>query len=78
VQAWHNERCVSADRLPLVGPVNPLVDDGLWVSTGMGSRGLSFAMLCAELLATRWSAEPWPLPASLARALDPRRGHRSG
>ena len=74
VQAWHNARCVSADRLPLVGPVNALVDDGLWVCTGMGSRGLSFAVLCAELLAARWSAEPWPLPASLARAFDPRRG----
>jgi tRNA 5-methylaminomethyl-2-thiouridine biosynthesis bifunctional protein len=74
VQSWHNARCVSADRLPLVGPVHAGQDDGLWVCTGLGSRGLSFAVLCAELLAARWGAEPWPLPASLARAFEPRRG----
>ena len=74
VQAWHGARCVSPDRLPLVGPVNPGPDDGLWVCTGMASRGLSFAVLCAELLAARWAGEPWPLPASLARAFEPRRG----
>ena len=74
VQAWHGARCVSADRLPVVGPVNPGPDDGLWVCTGMASRGLSFAVLCAELLAARWAGEPWPLPASLARAFEPRRG----
>ena len=74
VQSWHSARCVSADRLPLVGPVHAGRDDGLWVCTGMGSRGLSFAVLCAELLAARWGAEPWPVPASLARALEPRRG----
>ena len=39
----------------------------------MGSRGLSFAMLCAELLAARLGAEPWPVEASLARALHARR-----
>ncbi len=74
VQAWHGVRSVSADRLPLVGPVNPGPDDGLWVCTGMASRGLSFSVLCAELLAARWAGEPWPLPASLARAFEPRRG----
>ena len=74
VQSWHSARCVSADRLPLVGPVHAGPDDGLWVCTGMGSRGLSFAVLCAELLAARWGAEPWPVPARLARALEPRRG----
>ena len=36
----------------------------------MGSRGLSFAVLCAELLAARWHGEPLPLPVALAQALD--------
>jgi tRNA 5-methylaminomethyl-2-thiouridine biosynthesis bifunctional protein len=27
-------------------------------------------MLCAELLAARWGAEPWPVEASLAKALN--------
>jgi tRNA 5-methylaminomethyl-2-thiouridine biosynthesis bifunctional protein len=39
----------------------------------MGSRGLSFSVLCAELLAARMGAEPLPLEASLARFLHPRR-----
>jgi tRNA 5-methylaminomethyl-2-thiouridine biosynthesis bifunctional protein len=35
----------------------------------MGSRGLSFSVLCAELLAARLGAEPLPVEASLARVL---------
>jgi tRNA 5-methylaminomethyl-2-thiouridine biosynthesis bifunctional protein len=69
VRAWGNTRCVSADRLPLVGPVDGGDTPSLWLSTGLGSRGLSFAVLCAELLAARLGAEPWPLENSLARHL---------
>ncbi|MBA2961179.1 MULTISPECIES: tRNA (5-methylaminomethyl-2-thiouridine)(34)-methyltransferase MnmD [Ramlibacter] len=69
VRAWSGVRCASADRRPLVGDVAP----GLWVSTAMGSRGLTFAALCAELLAARLHAEPLPLPVRLAAALDARR-----
>jgi tRNA 5-methylaminomethyl-2-thiouridine biosynthesis bifunctional protein len=39
----------------------------------MGSRGLTFAALCGELLAARLHGEPLPLPLSLAMALDVRR-----
>jgi tRNA 5-methylaminomethyl-2-thiouridine biosynthesis bifunctional protein len=35
----------------------------------MGSRGLTWALLCAELLAARLHAEPLPLPNPLALAL---------
>ncbi len=73
VQGWSGTRCVSADRLPLVGPLEPGTQPTLWISAAMGSRGLSFAMLCAELLAARLGAEPWPVEASLARALHARR-----
>lgn len=66
VQAWEAVRCVSRDRLPLVGSVQ----EGLWISAAMGSRGLSLAMLCAEWLAAQLGAEPWPVEATLARALD--------
>ena len=69
LQAWAGVRCASADRRPLVGPL-PGAAPGLWVSTAMGSRGLSFAALCAELLAARWHGEPLPVAANLARALD--------
>jgi tRNA 5-methylaminomethyl-2-thiouridine biosynthesis bifunctional protein len=66
LRAWAGVRCASSDRRPLVGEVAP----GLWVSTAMGSRGLTFAALCAELLAARFHAEPLPVEARLAEALD--------
>jgi len=72
-QGWGNTRCVSADRLPLVGPLEDGPQPTLWLSAALGSRGLSFAVLCAELLAARLGAEPWPLEASLARFLHARR-----
>lgn len=72
-RGWGGTRCVSTDRLPLVGPLEEGLQPTLWISAAMGSRGLSFAMLCAELLAARLGAEPWPVEASLARALHARR-----
>ena len=73
VQAWEAVRCVSHDRLPLVGPLQDSTPSTLWISAAMGSRGLSLALLCAEWLAAQIGAEPWPMEASLARALDTRR-----
>ena len=58
------------DRRPLVGPLDGAAMPGVWVSTAMGSRGLSFAALCAELLAAHWHGEPLSLPATLAKALN--------
>lgn len=69
VRAWAGVRCASSDRRPLVGELQA----GLWVSTAMGSRGLSFAALCGEWIAAQLHGEPWPLQARLARALDARR-----
>ncbi|KRI00528.1 hypothetical protein AO057_11665 [Curvibacter sp. PAE-UM] len=69
-RGWGGTRCVSADRLPLVGPLEEGLQPTLWISAAMGSRGLSFAMLCAELLAARLGAEPWPVETSLSKSLD--------
>jgi tRNA 5-methylaminomethyl-2-thiouridine biosynthesis bifunctional protein len=66
VRSWSGVRCTSADRRPLVGEIA----NGLWVSTAMGSRGLTFAALCGELIAARLQREPLPLEARLAQALD--------
>ena len=66
VQGWAGVRCTSADRRPLVGEWQP----GLWVSTALGSRGLTFAALCGELLAARLHGEPLPLEQKLAAMLD--------
>jgi len=65
-RSWSGVRCASTDRRPLVGELAP----GLWVSTAMGSRGLTFAALCAELIAARLHQEPLPVEARLAQALD--------
>jgi tRNA 5-methylaminomethyl-2-thiouridine biosynthesis bifunctional protein len=62
---WQGERCVTADRFPLLGPLDEA--QTLWLCTGMGSRGLSFAALCAEQLAALWHQEPAPLRTDLAK-----------
>lgn len=74
IQAWKSTRCVTADRLPLVGPLTQTADASLWICAGMGSRGMSFSVLCAELLAARWGGEPWAVEAGLAQSLDALRG----
>ena len=70
VAAWKGTRCVTSDRLPMVGAVNDSGRPGLWICAGMGSRGLSFSVLCAELLAAQWGGEPWAIEARLARLLN--------
>jgi tRNA 5-methylaminomethyl-2-thiouridine biosynthesis bifunctional protein len=74
VKTWKGVRCITADRLPVVGPLQINGQSGLWLCAGMGSRGLSFSALCAELLAARIGAEPLPVEAKLADALDGMRG----
>jgi tRNA 5-methylaminomethyl-2-thiouridine biosynthesis bifunctional protein len=76
VQAWQSERCVSHDRLPLVGPLDQGTEPTLWLSAAMGARGLSFSALCAELLVAQVCCEPLPVERTLARALDTRRPWR--
>jgi len=73
LHAWASVRCTSADRLPIVGPVAPDALPGLWVSTALGARGLTRAVLCGELLAARLQGEPLPLDAKLARAMGTER-----
>ena len=72
-RAWAAVRCTAPDRLPIVGPVDAADLPGLWVSTAMGARGLTLALLCGELLAARLQGEPLPLDARLAKALGTER-----
>ena len=46
---------------------------GLYINTAHGSRGLSSAPLCAEMLASQICGEPPPLSSELSRALSPAR-----
>jgi tRNA 5-methylaminomethyl-2-thiouridine biosynthesis bifunctional protein len=39
----------------------------------LASRGITWATLCAELVAAQLTGAPWPVEASLAEALDPAR-----
>ena len=63
-------RPISPDRLPLVGA---LEQEGLWTLNGFGARGLVWASLCAELLASQIAGEPLPVEADLVAALAPGR-----
>lgn len=80
-------RAVAPDRLPLLGalcdeaaapPKNARLatlprTNGLYGAFAFGSRGLLWAGLGAELLASRLEGEPLPLETRLADALDPGR-----
>ena len=68
IRHWAGVRCATPSRLPALGPLEA---PDLWVCSGMGSRGLSFAALCAELLAARLHGEPLPVEQRLADALLP-------
>ena len=76
LQAWSGVRCATPTRLPWVGPIASAAA-GLWVCAGMGSRGLTFAALCAELLTAQVQGEPWPVEQSLGAAFAPRRSSAS-
>ncbi len=69
VKNWVGIRCATTDRLPVVGEIT----QGLWVCTAMASRGLTFAPLCAELLAAQCEGEELPLNSRLVKALSVQR-----
>ncbi len=73
VRSFTAVRCTTPDRLPVVGALDEQRFPGLWLSTAMGARGLSLAVLCAELLAAQWHGEPLALEKKLAQALRPTR-----
>ncbi len=79
-------RCVAPDRLPLIGalpdtgaaPSGSRARDlprlsGLYGAFGYASRGLTWALLGGELIASAVAGEPLPLEGDLADAIDPSR-----
>ena len=79
-------RCVSADRLPLIGALPDAAAaraagntrdlprlPGLYGAFGYASRGLTWAALGGELIASAVEGEPAPLEGDLADAIDPAR-----
>ncbi len=69
--AW---RATTQDRLPLVGKVA----DGLYVSVGHGSRGITCAPLCAELLVAELCGDSLPMAREWLQRLDPLRFASAG
>jgi len=62
-------RAVTADRLPVVGKIA----EGVYGAFAYGSRGLVWAALAAEIIASELEGEPLPLEGKLVDALHPRR-----
>jgi tRNA 5-methylaminomethyl-2-thiouridine biosynthesis bifunctional protein len=70
LDGWTGFRATVPDRLPIYGPSTV---EGIHVATGLGSRGLLWGPLGAELLACQLSHEPLPLGRDHAGAVSPRR-----
>ena len=68
-------RAATRDFFPLCGPVlsGQPGQDGLWICAGLGSRGMSYAPLCAEVIRSQVTGTAAPLPSAVMQALDPRR-----
>ena len=58
-------RAVTPDRLPVVGKLG----DDVYGAFAFGSRGLIWAALAAEMIASELEGEPLPLEGKLADAL---------
>jgi tRNA 5-methylaminomethyl-2-thiouridine biosynthesis bifunctional protein len=69
VQGWAGLRCTLPNRLPAVGPIDAQRLPGLWISAGMGARGISLAVLCGELTAAWLDHEPLPIAPDLVKHL---------
>ena len=67
--SWAAIRMALPDRLPAVGEFAHPEFKGLSVCTGMGARGISWSVLCGELLAANLNHEPLPMAASLAKLM---------
>ncbi|MEO5694356.1 MAG: bifunctional tRNA (5-methylaminomethyl-2-thiouridine)(34)-methyltransferase MnmD/FAD-dependent 5-carboxymethylaminomethyl-2-thiouridine(34) oxidoreductase MnmC [Usitatibacter sp.] len=70
LMGWTGFRTTVPDRLPIFGAS---AVEGLYLATGLGSRGLLWAPLGAEMLACQLSGEPLPLSRDHMGAISPRR-----
>ncbi len=68
-RSWAAVRAATADYLPIAGEVAP----GLFVLTGLGSRGFTMAPLLGEHVAAAALGAPSPLPARAQALVSPDR-----
>ena len=70
VQTWWAQRCTVPDRTPFFGPVSAHPEhNGLLLAAGLGSRGLTLALLSAEILAACLHDAPLPVEKQLAQLI---------
>ncbi|HEY2628009.1 MAG TPA: bifunctional tRNA (5-methylaminomethyl-2-thiouridine)(34)-methyltransferase MnmD/FAD-dependent 5-carboxymethylaminomethyl-2-thiouridine(34) oxidoreductase MnmC [Usitatibacter sp.] len=67
---WAGFRATVPDRLPIHGAT---AIEGIYTATGLGSRGLLWTPLGAELLACMLEREPWPISRDMSGAISPQR-----
>lgn len=65
-------RAVTPDRLPVVGRIG----ENVYSAFAYGSRGLIWAALAAEIIASELEGEPLPVESTLLKAIDPGRFRR--
>jgi tRNA 5-methylaminomethyl-2-thiouridine biosynthesis bifunctional protein len=71
--ADETEAARDADRLRGAWPLDLPRANGMHGAFAYGSRGLVWAALGAELIASQIEGEPWPIERDLAEAIDPAR-----
>jgi tRNA 5-methylaminomethyl-2-thiouridine biosynthesis bifunctional protein len=73
--ALADEAAASRDAAALRGawPLDLPRAEGLYGAFAYGSRGLVWAALAAELIASQIEGEPWPIERDLAESIDPAR-----
>lgn len=71
LEARASIRAATPDKLPLAGAVPDA--EGLYVLSGLGSRGFCTAPLLAEHIAAKIMGSPSPLALDLSRLVDPAR-----
>jgi tRNA 5-methylaminomethyl-2-thiouridine biosynthesis bifunctional protein len=69
-------RAMSTDGLPLLGELPD--EPGLFACLALGSRGMTWAALAAEIVASRIDGDPMPVERDLLAGLDVGRFERKG
>ena len=74
ISSWQGRaslRALPRDSMPIVGEISQM--QRVYALTGLGSKGFSFAPLCAELLVAQIFEEALPISAPLIKALSAHR-----
>lgn len=64
---WANVRTATRDRYPLVGPL--AIDSHQYILGGLGSHGIQFSLLLAEILACQLTNAPLPVGRDALKAV---------